>query len=167
MQSVAADKDSLAGKFLTFLLKGETYGLEILKVQEIMGLLGITHVPRTPDYIRGVFNLRGRVIPVIDLRLKFCMEVAADTERTCIIVLQVQRGAYPITIGIVVDEVAEVVDVRAGQIEATPSFGAGVDTGFILGIGNVGQKVVLLLDANQILSGAEEQEIADHIELND
>lgn len=166
MQTVVADQESLAGKFLTFMLKGETYGLEVLKVQEIMGMMSVTHIPRTPDFIRGVINLRGRVIPVLDLRLKFEMESTPDTERSCIIVLQVSHGQMHTTMGIIVDEVAEVVDVRADQIEATPSFGAGVDTGFILGIGKVGQKVVMLLDANQILSGAEEQEISAQIELN-
>jgi purine-binding chemotaxis protein CheW len=144
-----------AGKYLTFELKGEIYGLEILKVQEIIGMMGVTRVPRTPDFIRGVINLRGKVIPVVDLRHKFGLESTQDTERTCIIVVQFMQGATTMTMGIIVDEVSEVINIEGGQIEETPSFGANVDTDFILGIGKVGQKVVMLLDVDRVLSSGE------------
>jgi len=141
-----------AGKYLTFELKGEIYGLEILKVQEIIGLMNVTRVPKTPDFIRGVINLRGKVIPVVDLRLKFMMESKEDSERTCIIVVQFKSAAAAMTMGIIVDEVKEVVNIENGQIEDTPSFGADTNTDFILGVGKVNQKVVMLLDVDKVLS---------------
>jgi purine-binding chemotaxis protein CheW len=140
------------GKFLTFQLEGEVFGLEILKVQEIMGLIPITRVPKTPTFIRGVINLRGKVIPVVDLRLKFNMNQNEDTERSCIIVVQVAKDGNRITMGTIVDEVSEVLDIQSTQIENSPEFGTSVDTSFILGIGKVGQKVVLLLDVDKVLS---------------
>src|SRR5918912_1536247 len=116
------------GKFLTFFLAGEEYGLEILKVHEIIGMLPITRVPRTPHFVRGVINLRGRVIPIVDLRRKFSMESEA-AEETCIIVVQVQG----IQIGFVVDPVSEVADIKAADIEDTPSFGDDGQTDYLLG----------------------------------
>ena len=108
------------GKFLTFHLGGEEYGLEILKVQEIIGIMAITRVPRTPEFVRGVINLRGKVIPVVDLRLKFEMEGQADTERTCIIVVQVSHNNNQVTMGLLVDEVSEVLDID-GKTDRTAS----------------------------------------------
>ena len=143
------------GLHLTFKLGEETYGIEILKVQEIMGMLTVTPLPRTPDYMRGVINLRGKVIPVIDLRLKFAMEAREYTRRTCIIVVQVQRERAALIMGIIVDEVSEVLDVSAEQIEPPPSFGTDVDTEFILGIGKVGNRVMMLLDVDRVLKGEE------------
>ncbi len=143
---------SLAGKYLTFLLGKEVYGLEILKVQEIIGLMNVTPVPRTPAFIRGVINLRGKVIPVIDLRRKFNMDSREDTDRTCIIVVQVTGSGSLITMGIIVDEVSEVIDIKADQIEPPPSFGSIVDTDFILAIGKIAQKVVMLLDVDKVLT---------------
>jgi purine-binding chemotaxis protein CheW len=140
-----------AGKYLTFKLGPEDFGIGILKVQEIMGMLAVTRIPRTPAYVRGVVNLRGKVIPVLDLRLKFGMDTREDTERTCIIVVQLQSSGAEITMGIIVDEVSEVLDVAASQIEPPPSFGSSVDVSFIMGMGKVGQKVVQLLDADRIL----------------
>ncbi len=148
------------GKFLTFQLEGEVFGLEILKVQEIMGLISITRVPKTPAFIRGVINLRGKVIPVVDLRLKFGMCHKDDTDRSCIIVVQVSRDGRQITMGTIVDEVSEVLDIQSGQIENAPEFGAAVDTTFILGIGKVGSKVVLLLDVDRVMSTRETAEIS-------
>lgn len=145
-----------AGKYLTFELKGEIYGLEILKVQEIIGMMNVTRVPKTPDFIRGVINLRGKVIPVIDLRLKFGMETKEDTDRTCIIVVQFKGAASALTMGIIVDEVKEVINIESGQIEDTPTFGADTNTDFILGVGKVQQKVVMLLDVDKVLSIGEE-----------
>ena len=140
-----------AGKYLTFKLGPEDFGIGILKVQEIIGMLAVTRMPRTPAYVRGVVNLRGKVIPVLDLRLKFGMETREDTERTCIIVVQLQSSGSEITMGIIVDEVSEVLDVAATQIEPPPSFGSSVDVSFIMGMGKVGQKVVQLLEADRIL----------------
>ncbi|MEO6095796.1 MAG: chemotaxis protein CheW [Fibrobacteria bacterium] len=141
-----------AGKYLTFNLGREVYGIEILKVQEIIGMMSVTRVPKTPEFVRGVVNLRGKVIPVIDLRLKFSLESKADTDRTCIIVVQVALHAASVTMGLIVDEVSEVLNVLADQIEASPSFGAKVDTDFILGMGKVAQKVVMLLDVDKVLA---------------
>lgn len=145
----------LAGKYLTFELGKEEYGIEILKVQEIIGMMTVTHVPRTPPFVRGVVNLRGKVIPVVDLRIKFDMPGKEDTERTCIIVLQVMAGDQQVTMGIIVDEVSEVLDIAADQIEPAPSFGAHVHTDFILAMGKVGEKVVMLLDVDRVLSSTE------------
>jgi purine-binding chemotaxis protein CheW len=146
--------EAKAGKYLTFELGGEVYALEILKVQEIIGMMTVTHIPRMPAFIRGVINLRGKVIPVIDLRLKFEMQSAADTDRTCIIVVQVARAAgMEVTMGILVDEVSKVLNVKEDQIEPPPSFGTDVDTDFIMGMGKVGQKVLTMLDIDKVLAG--------------
>lgn len=142
----------LAGKYLTFQLDSEIYGLAILNVQEIIGIMAVTRVPRTPDFIRGVINLRGRVIPVIDFRLKFSLPAAEDSERTCIIVVQVKWHDTLITIGIIVDEVSEVLNVQGEQIENTPEFGANVNTEFILGIGKVNGRIIMLLDVEKALT---------------
>ncbi len=150
-----ADISKLAGKFLTFKLGQEEYGLEIMTVVEIIGLMEITPVPRTPDFIRGVINLRGKIIPVIDLRLKFDLPFKQDTERTCIIVVQIDNGTNQVTMGIIVDEVSEVIYIGADQIEPTPSFGSGVDTEFIMGVGQVGQNVIMLLNIGKILTTGE------------
>lgn len=156
--SLAGD---LEGKYMTFKLADEEYGLEILKVREIIGLMDITRVPRAPDYISGVINLRGKVIPVVDLRLKFGMEKVAATDQTVIIVVQYAVRGQDFTMGILVDEVLEVLNISAGQIEPTPSFGAsGGDTDFILGVGKAERRVIFLLDIGRILTTAEVLEIA-------
>jgi purine-binding chemotaxis protein CheW len=147
--------EKLAGKYLTFRLTEEEYGLEILKVQEIIQMQSVTRVPRTPDYVRGVINLRGKVIPVVDLRAKFGFENCADTERTCIIVVQVAHASATIVMGVIIDEVKEVLDIHADNIEETPSFGATIDTDFILGMGKIGQSVKILLDIDKVLSAEE------------
>ncbi len=144
-----------AGLYLTFALAEELYGLEILVVQEIIQLVPITVVPRTPDFVRGVINLRGRVIPVVDLRRKFGMDAVEDTEQSCIIVVEVAAREGTITMGVVVDRVAEVLDVSVAQIEPAPAFGAAVDTAFILGMGKVGDNVIMLLDIRRVLGGDE------------
>lgn len=146
----------MGGKYLTFKLADEEYGVEILKVREINGLLGITAVPQMPGYMKGVINLRGTVIPVIDLRLKFGLAEAEYTEQTCIIVVDVGQE-----IGIIVDTVSEVLDVPAADIEPPPTMGAAVDTSFILGMGKVGDAVKILLDVEKVLSGEELSEIQD------
>lgn len=138
-----------AGKYLTFFLGGEEYGLEILKVREIIGIMDITAVPRTPSFVKGVINLRGKVIPVVDLRAKFNMETAARTEETCIIVVDVGD----VEMGVMVDKVSEVLNIAAENIEDAPSFGVDVDTNFILGMGKSNGKVTILLDISRVLTG--------------
>lgn len=145
------------GKFLTFLMANEKYGLEILKVREIMGMMDVTSIPTTPAFIRGVINLRGKVIPVVDLRLKFGLEAKEDTQRTCIIVVHLTHTAQEMTMGIIVDEVSDVLDIDQNQIEPPPSFGANIRTDFILGMGKVDQKVMTMLDIDRVLT---EQEVA-------
>jgi len=144
---------SFAGKYLTFRLAAEEYGLEILKVREIIGLMDITKVPRTPNFIRGVINLRGKVIPVLELRSKFKMDAVKDTEETCIIVVDVACETGSMLMGILVDAVSEVLDIQENEIEEAPAFGVGVDTSFILGIGKVKNSVKILLDIDKVLTG--------------
>jgi len=149
------------GKYLSFVLGREEYGLEILKVQEIIGIMEVTRVPRTPAYVRGVINLRGRVIPVVDLRTKFKMPVIEDTEKTCVIVVQVTQDDLTVTMGVIVDEVSEVLSFTQEQIEPAPSFGGGMDeVEFITGMGKLGKKVLILLDADRVLRGDELAEVA-------
>jgi len=140
--------DRKGGKFLTFFLGEEEYGLEILKVQEINGMMPVTRVPRVPDYVRGVINLRGKIIPVIDLRLKFGMDPVGETEETCIIV--VHSGG--VQTGIIVDRVSEVMDISGDEIEEAPSFGVDIDTDYILGMAKSDGRVKILLDIDKILA---------------
>ena len=143
------------GKYLTFSLAGEEYGICILKVKEIIGMMPITTVPRTPPFVKGVINLRGKVIPVVDLRLKFGMEEVEVTERTCIIVVEVARPASSVLTGVVVDSVSEVLSIKAANIEETPNFGAKFDTGYILGMAKINGGVKILLDIGKVLSAGE------------
>jgi purine-binding chemotaxis protein CheW len=146
----------LAGKYMAFRLANEDYGLAILKVREIIGLMDITRVPCTDSFIRGVINLRGKVIPVIDLRMKFGMEACQATEQTVIIVVQYATTRGEITMGVLVDQVQEVLSIDADKIEPPPSFGAGaVSADFILGIGKADKRVIFLLDIGRVLSGDE------------
>ncbi len=147
--------DRIAGKYLTFDLAEEEYGLEILRVREIIGLMDITPVPKTPDYVLGVINLRGKVIPVVDLRLKFGLPYKDPDDRTCVIVVEVATEGGTVQMGIVVDRVNEVVDVKGSEVEPTPSFGVSLDTAFILGMAKVGDKVKILLDIDKVLSAEE------------
>jgi purine-binding chemotaxis protein CheW len=145
-----------AGKYLTFRLGAEEYGLEILKVREIIGLMGITRVPKTPGHIRGVINLRGKVIPVLELRTKFGMKSIADNEETCIIVVDVaQQDESSILMGALVDSVSEVLDIQEEEIQDAPSFGGEVDVTFILGIGKVKGGVKILLDIDSVINSDE------------
>jgi purine-binding chemotaxis protein CheW len=151
----------LAGKYMTFKLAEEEYGLEILKVREIIGLMDITAVPRTREFIRGVINLRGKVIPVVDLRLKLGMPGCAPTDQTVIIVVQVEAAGSALTMGVLVDQVLEVRSIQAGQIEPPPAFGAAaLDTSFILGVGKADRRVIFLVDIGKVLSGADAGELA-------
>ena len=143
------------GKYLTFFLAGEEYGIVILKVKEIIGMMPVTPVPRTPSYVKGVINLRGKVIPVADLRLKFDMEEAAYTERTCIIVVEIKEGLGHVLMGIVVDSVSEVLNIKGGEIEDTPAFGGQMDTDYIRGMAKTGGGVKILLDIDKVFGDEE------------
>jgi len=140
------------GKYLTFSLAGEEYGIGILKIKEIIGMMPITPIPRTPSYVKGVINLRGKVIPVIDLRLKFGMEEVKPTEKTCIVVVETRNGKGTLLMGIVVDSVSEVLSVKGSDIEETPAFGGKVDAGCILGMAKMNGGVKILLDIDKVLS---------------
>lgn len=147
---------NLGGKYMTFKLATEEYGVEILKVRDVIGLIEITRVPRTRAFIRGVINLRGRVIPVVDLKLKFGMERTELAEQTVIIVVQFADGERELTMGILVDEVLEVLDITSEQIEPAPDFGAGgVETDFILGVGKSDRRVIFLLDIGKVLGAGD------------
>jgi len=142
------NKTDRGGKFLTFFLSSEEYGIEILKVQEIIGVMPITPIPRTPSFIKGVINLRGRIIPIIDLRLKLSMAEVKHTDETCFIVVK----AHDMHMGIVVDKVSEVLNIESENVEDAPSMGQEIDTEYILGIGKAAGKVKLLLDIDKVLS---------------
>jgi purine-binding chemotaxis protein CheW len=143
------------GKYLTFTLADEDYGIGILKVKEIIGVMPITSVPRTPEYVKGVINLRGKVIPVLDLRQRFGMGAKDFTERTCIVVVEMEGTSGRIMMGLVVDSVSEVLNIRGEEIEDTPSFGATLDTEYILGMAKMGNGVKILLDIDRVLGSGE------------
>jgi purine-binding chemotaxis protein CheW len=147
--STAANRE---GKYLTFTLAEEEYGIGILKIKEIIGMMPVTTVPRTPEFVKGVINLRGKVIPVIDLRKRFAMEAIAYNDRTCIIVVEIGSQADTVQIGIVVDAVSEVLNIKADDIEDTPTFGAKLDTDYILGMAKMEGGVKILLDIDRVLS---------------
>ncbi|NLN39401.1 MAG: purine-binding chemotaxis protein CheW [Smithella sp.] len=140
------------GKYLTFTLADEEYGIGILKVKEIIGMIAITTVPQTPPHIKGVINLRGKVIPVIDLRLKFGLPDMEYTERTCIIVIEIAKENGNILIGILVDSVSEVLNIKGADIEETPNFGTSLNTDYILGMAKTGGKIKILLDIDRVMN---------------
>jgi purine-binding chemotaxis protein CheW len=150
----AARQDSRAGKYLTFRLGHEEFGMHVLQVREIMGLQDITAVPHTPAYVKGVINLRGRVIPVLCLRSKFGMD--ADTvAQSCIIVAQVAGEEGPLQLGIIVDAVSDVLNIAAADIENTPDFGSGSAPPYLLGMAKIKGKVKILLDIDQVIKANE------------
>lgn len=144
-----------SGKFLTFFLDDEEYGIYIHKVKEIIGIMDITPIPKTPEFIRGVINLRGKIIPVLDLRLKFNLSKKEYNQRTCIIVVEIILSGTPKLMGIIVDTVSEVVNITKEEIEAPPQYDSKVEEGFLKGMGKVKDKVVLLLEIEKVL-GSEE-----------
>ena len=146
------EKTGREGKYLTFSLADEEYGIGILKIKEIIGMMPITTVPQTPDFVKGVINLRGKVIPVIDLRLRFGMESIEYAERTCIIVVEITGAQSPILIGSVVDSVSEVLNIKSEEIEDPPTFGARLDTEAILGMAKIDGAVKILLDIDRVLN---------------
>lgn len=152
MKATNAKNGEKVGKYLTFKLGREEYGLELVRVREIIALMDITPVPLAPDYVRGVMNLRGRVIPVVDLRRKFGMQPTEDHDRKCIIVCDVQRNDQAIQMSILVDAVSEVLHISAADIEDAPSFSAGLETSFIRGIAKAKTGVKILLDIDIVLA---------------
>lgn len=139
------------GKYLTFCLGKEDYGIPILKVREIIGMMEITHVPKTPEFIRGVINLRGKIIPIMDLRAKFGMEIKEYNERTCIIVVEVNIEEKRRQMGVVVDMVSEVLNIQKNEIEASLDYGATVEGDFLTGMGKIKGKVIMLLNIDKIV----------------
>jgi len=139
--------DLKGGKFLSFFLGDEEYAIEILKVQEIIGLMPITPVPKMPSYIRGVLNLRGKIVPVMNLRLRFGLEMIEDTDETCVIV--VQDGKY--LMGVLVDKVSEVADIMDNQIEEAPSFGGAAKSDYLAGIGKINESVKMIVDVHKVV----------------
>lgn len=154
-KSAAGNTDNRAGKYLVFQLGCEEFGIRVIKVREIMGIQDITAVPHTPRHVKGVINLRGKVIPVIDLRIKFGLPEVEYTPRTCIIVVQMQSDAGLVLMGTIVDGVAEVLNLVGGEIEDTPDFGQGVATPYLLGLAKIKDKVKILLDIDQVMSTQE------------
>jgi len=153
---------ALAGKYMAFQLAEEIFGLAILEVREIIGMMEITRMPRTPAFVRGVINLRGKVIPVVDLRLQFGMPACEATEQTVIIVVHCVVQGRPLTMGVLVDRVLEVLHVPAGQIEPPPDLGGAAEQGsFILGVGKANQRVVFLLDIARVLSAQDASAVGD------
>ncbi len=146
------------GKYLTFSLENQEYGIGILKVREIIGMMPITAVPQAPAYVRGVINLRGKVIPIIDFRLKFGMPATKQTDQTCMIVVGIENQDGTTLIGVVVDSVSEVLAVKESDIEDAPTM--GMDTDFILGMAKIGKGVKTLLDIDRVLNIQEVQKIA-------
>jgi purine-binding chemotaxis protein CheW len=152
---------TLAGKYLTFTLHRESYGIDVLKVREIIRLTSITTVPQMPDYVRGVINLRGKIIPVTDLRRRFGFPDTADTDLTCIVVVQVRLPAGKHTqMGLIVDGVEEVINIAAGDIEETPDFGTEVATDYILGMAKVKGAVKSLLDIDHVIAGLDAERLS-------
>lgn len=148
----AVQTDGSVGKYLSFKLGDETYALEITKVKEITAIVNVTGVPNVPDYFRGVINLHGSILPVIDLRLKFRMEAAEDTNQTCIIVVQHETGEFLHVVGFVVDSVSEFVDLRTAEMEPPPAFGREAGNGFIGGMGKRNGQIITLIDINKLLA---------------
>lgn len=141
------------GKYLTFVLGPEQYGFEILKVREIIGYMDITKVPQSPTYVKGVINLRGKVIAVMDLRLKFGMSEAEVTDETCIIVVDTMCSGKQQQMGVIVDAVSEVIDVGTDNLEGPPLLGAGLDDSVILAMAKIGDSVKVLLDVDRVVAG--------------
>lgn len=152
----------LSGKYLTFTLGAEEFGLQILKVREIIGYMDITAVPRAPQDVRGVINLRGQVVPIVDMRARFGMDAAEVTDQTCIIVVEVKAGRQSFHTGIIVDHVCEVLDIDGKDIEPTPQFDGNVDTSFILGMGKIGNAVKILLDIDKVLHTRELAQLTEN-----
>lgn len=156
--------EGVAGKYLTFQLGGESYGIAVLKIREIIRLQPATPVPQMPGYVKGVINLRGKIIPIIDLRLKFEQPEVKDTDQTCIVVVQVSLpGRAPANMGLVVDGVEEVVNLAAGDIEGPPDFGSRLHAEYLLGMAKVKGMVKTLLDIDRVVSAETLQQMSPNV----
>lgn len=147
------------GKVLTFMLGGEGYGITITKIREIIGMMPVTSVPRTNDFVKGVINLRGKVIPIIDLRIRFGMEEIEYTDRTCIVIVEVVANNGTVQMGIIVDSVSEVLNIQDGDVEAAPELSAGDRTRYIMGMAKIGESVKILIDIDRVLGGKAIEEV--------
>jgi len=154
---ISGDDDSQ--QFLTFILAGEEYGVDILRVQEIKGWDTVTQIPNTPDYIRGVINLRGTIVPIIDMRIRFQLDEMEYGPTTVVIVLKVNSDDKSRTMGVVVDNVSDVYNMPEEDIKATPDFGTAVDTRFVKGLATVNEKMVIVLDIDHMLNSKELTEL--------
>lgn len=158
LSEALGDSGDKENKFLTFCLGQEEYGVEILRVREIIGIIGITPLPQMPEYVKGVINLRGKIIPVIELRTKFALPSVEYTEATCVIVVEVseENEAEHFQMGVIVDSVSEVLDIDRADIEPAPRFGSALKTEYILGMGKVSdddrEKVIILLDIDKVMT---------------
>jgi purine-binding chemotaxis protein CheW len=161
-QSPSTPVNKNTGKYLTVVLENEAYGIAVLKVREIIRMQKITPIPQMPDFVKGVINLRGRVIPVVDLRVKFGLQ-ASFAERTCIVVVQVSLPASVVQMGLIVDSVEEVVNLAPAEIEATPDFGTRIDTSYILGMAKIKGVVKTLLDIDRVVSPATVEAISKSV----
>jgi len=146
-----SQESAQAGKYLTFNLASEQYGIEILRVREIIGLMNVTPVPGSPSYIRGVINLRGKIFPVMELRKRFELELVEDQDRNCIIVVEILKEGAIFEMGLLVDAVSEVMNITAEEIEPAPEFGGQVDNSYIFGLAKSGSEVKILLDIEKIV----------------
>lgn len=161
--AIASSGKSNENKFLSFRLGAEEYGVEILRVREIIGIIDITPLPQTPAYVKGVINLRGKIIPVLELRTKFGLEPKSYTEETCVIVVEVSDGheGERFQMGVIVDTVSEVIDIARESIEPAPRFGGSLNTSYILGMGKVKDKVVILLDIDRVMTVTDMNTLAE------
>lgn len=158
-QTIGMEEDTQKGRFLTFALGKEDYGIEIIYVTEIIGIQAITEIPELPNYVKGIINLRGKIIPVMDVRLRFKKEPMDYTDRTCIIVIDIGE----ISIGLIVDTVSEVISIEDANIVPPPSMKTGFQNKYVKGIGKVGNDVKLLLDCERILNEDEVESLANVI----
>ena len=149
------DTSTASSQYVTFSLGDELFGVEVTRTREILSLTPVTSVPQTPDYLLGVINLRGQVVPVVDMRLKLGLPAGEDTEDTCIIVVEVQVDGESITVGALADAVREVLDIRADQIEPPPRLGTRLNTEFITGMGKVDEQFMILLNIDRIFNSDE------------
>ncbi|MCL2063365.1 MAG: chemotaxis protein CheW [Candidatus Cloacimonetes bacterium] len=158
---MSVDTAEFEGKYLTFNLLEEFYGVSVGSILQIIAIPDITKIPQTPAFVKGVINLRGRIIPVVDLRLKFLLEEQVYDDRTSVIIIKMKLDGREIFIGVIVDKVNEVIDINKNEIESSPSFGVDLDTQFILAMAKVKNKVVSLLDIGKILTNKELMQIQD------